>query len=54
MTVKELIEELKKVTNPEWNVFIPVMGANHCNVMTKVKEDSGYYEELIVLKTEED
>lgn len=51
MTVRKLIEELEKVEDPEQNVFIPVKGQNHCDVVTKVEEDIGFYERLIVLKT---
>lgn len=51
MTIKELIEKLKEMEDPELNVFIPVKGQNYCNVVTEVKEDVGFYEKLAVLKT---
>jgi len=51
MTVKQLIEELKK-EDPNWNVYIPMMGKDLHNVVTKVEKDIGYYEDLVVLKTD--
>lgn len=51
MTVKELIIALQK-EDPTKNVFIPVEGESYCDGVTSVKNDIGYYENLIVLKSE--